>query len=106
MARVARVTRAVPSAHEREGAGAAAMALSTRRHFHQLWIELTEHGHQIILGRHDFADVFVGHRNFVETGADERDSAFAKQAIHVFPVEFLVRGFAAHRAARAMRCGV
>lgn len=39
-------------------------ALSARGHFDELGIELAEHGEQIALSGHDFADVFVGHRDF------------------------------------------
>src|SRR5437879_5695989 len=46
-------------------------AFAAGRHLHELWIELAEDGHQILLRGHHFADVFVGHRHFVEAGADE-----------------------------------
>ena len=36
-----------------------------RSHFHQFRVELAENGHQVLLGRHDFVDVFVDHRHLV-----------------------------------------
>ena len=45
--------------------------LAARGHLYQLGIELAEHRHQIALRGHHFADVFVGHRHFVEAGGNQ-----------------------------------
>ena len=42
-------------------------------------IELTQHRHQIALRGHDFADVFAGHRHFVEAGGIEHYNGWGIQ---------------------------
>ena len=36
-----------------------------RRHFYEPGHEFAEHGHEVVLGGHDFANVFVGHGHFI-----------------------------------------
>ena len=81
-------------------------AFAAGGHFDKFGVELAEGGHEVLLGGHDFGDVFVGHRDFIEAGADEGDTAFVEETVDIFPVEFFVGGFAAHGAARAVRGGV
>src|ERR1044072_8525434 len=38
---------------------------AVRSHFHQLGIELAENSDKVALSCHDFADVFINHRDFV-----------------------------------------
>src|SRR5262245_9297949 len=49
--------------------------LACGRHFHQLGHEFAEHGHEVVLRSHDFLDVLVSHRHFVQSGGNEGDAA-------------------------------
>src|SRR6267378_3346455 len=78
-------------------------SLATRRHLHELRIELAEHRDQITLRRHHLADVFVSHRHFVEARGNQRHPALAEKTVHVLPIKLLVRRFATHHPPRAVR---
>src|ERR1700722_1937947 len=75
-------------------------------HLNQLGIKLAEDGDKIVLRRHHLANVLVRHRHFSKSGADQRHATISQETIHVFPIEFLVGGFAAHGATGSVRCGV
>src|SRR5262245_1854874 len=81
-------------------------SFTTRRHLHQLWIEFTKHRHQITLRCHYLANVLIGHRHFVQTPTDERHTLLLEKTVHVLPIEFLIRGLAAHRTTSAVRRGM
>jgi hypothetical protein len=40
------------------------------RHLDQLRIELAQHGHEVLLGGHDFVDVLIDHWHFIESRRD------------------------------------
>src|ERR1043166_2138165 len=77
-------------------------SFATRRHFHEPRHELTEYGDEVALRFHHVADIFVRHWDFIQARADECDALLLEKAVHVFPIELLVRGLAAHRAASAV----
>jgi hypothetical protein len=79
---------------------------AARRHFDQLGIKLAENRDEVALSGHDFADVLVGHGNFIKAGGYQGHATVMQETVYVLPVEFLVRGLAAHDAARAVRRGV
>src|SRR5437868_4261642 len=80
--------------------------LACGSHLNKFGTELAENLHEVPLGGHDFADVFVGHWRLIQTGGNERHALLLQKAIHILPVEFLVGGLAAHRAACPVRCRV
>ena len=69
-------------------------------------IEAAKSFDEVRLCRHYLMDIFVNHRNLIETGRNESDSPLAQVSVHVFPVEGLVGFGAAHDSSCAMGGGM